>query len=153
MVSPSQPFGGTDAEGEGRIRREAEEDIQKIQHGKAPDVAGSERGANARKGAIREATGSRKARVKTARTPGFMGSAPLPAHKPARPWPGNAAVMMSEAPGGTDARMAGSDVASANAQDRALGRNDQPARVDAQAGRVDLFLPMFQSGHVRWRPV
>ncbi len=36
MVPPSQPLGGTDAERESRKRREAEEDVEKVQHGMAP---------------------------------------------------------------------------------------------------------------------
>lgn len=102
-MSPLQAFGGTDAEGEGRKCREAEEDIQKIQHDKAPDVAGSKRAASARKRAIREATGSRKARVKTARRPGFMFSGQH-ARCPRAPGPGSASDVMAKAPVGTEAR-------------------------------------------------
>lgn len=36
MVPPSQPLGGTDAEGEGRENCEAEDDVENVQHGKAP---------------------------------------------------------------------------------------------------------------------
>ena len=32
MVPPSQPFGGTDAEGEGRENSEAEENVEKVKH-------------------------------------------------------------------------------------------------------------------------
>jgi hypothetical protein len=32
MVQPSQPLGGTDAKGEGRENREAEEDVEKVKH-------------------------------------------------------------------------------------------------------------------------
>jgi hypothetical protein len=62
--APSQPLGGTDAESEGHENREAEEDVEKVQHGMAPWVAVPDTAASLRKGSIREGAGSRKERVK-----------------------------------------------------------------------------------------
>ncbi len=36
MMPPSQPIDGTDADGEGCENSEAEDDVEKVQHGKAP---------------------------------------------------------------------------------------------------------------------
>lgn len=68
MFSPSQPFGGTDAESEGRENCEAEDDVEKVQHCKAPLAAVPDIALGLRKGSIREGVGSRKERVKGTRS-------------------------------------------------------------------------------------
>ncbi len=64
MAPPSHPLGGTDAEGEGRESCEAEGDVEKVQHGRAPWVAALDIAVGQRKGSIRESAGTRKERVK-----------------------------------------------------------------------------------------
>ena len=64
MVAPSQPLGGTDAKGECHENCEAEDNVEKVEHGMAPQVAGPDTAFSARKGSIREGAGSRKERVK-----------------------------------------------------------------------------------------
>ena len=64
MVAPSQPLGGTDAKGEGHENCEAEDDVEKVKHGRSPWVAVLDTAVSVRKGSIREGAGSRKERVK-----------------------------------------------------------------------------------------
>jgi|APEBP8051073178_1049388.scaffolds.fasta_scaffold00285_41 hypothetical protein len=54
MVPPSQPLGGTDAEGEARENSEAEDDVELVQHGKAPEVAVLDTAVGLRKGSMRD---------------------------------------------------------------------------------------------------
>lgn len=62
MVSPSQPFGGTDAEGKGRENRKAEKDVDQVRHRKLRPVCLEEVGENR----VRKLWENRRTRVKGA---------------------------------------------------------------------------------------
>ena len=62
MVPPSQPFGGTDAESEGRENCEAEENVEKVKHRQLLQVCQEQVGDDR----VRGLWGMRVIRVKNA---------------------------------------------------------------------------------------
>ena len=64
MARPSQPVGGTDAEGEGHKNSEAEGEIEDVKHCRSPEKHSRETARRPRKGAMRVAAHGRKDRIK-----------------------------------------------------------------------------------------